>query len=97
MREPIKIKKTEDMTIPHLINVINFQLIKGEFKKGLIKEHWIELLRRIDKISWDERLIEMHNPEFYKKYIKTGELQKRFEHKNGVPLDWELEDGFGSK
>lgn len=92
-----KLKKTEEMTIPHLINILNLQLEKGEIRKGLIKEQWVELLKRLDKISWNEQLIEIYNPDFYHKYIVTGKLLKRFEYKNGVPLDWELDDGFGTK
>jgi hypothetical protein len=87
----------DKMNIPYLINSINFQLKNGEFKKGNIQEEWLELITRLKKISWDERLIAMYNEDFYEKYVKTGVLQKKFEHKNGVPINWEFEDEFRNK
>ena len=90
-----KRKKMSDMDNRHLINSINYQLEHGEFERGLIQEYWIELLRRIKKISWDERLIEIYNPDFYEKYVKSGYLEKKFNYKNGVPINWELEYGVG--
>ena len=54
-------------------------------------------LNRIKKISWDETLIKMYNPKFYDEYVKTGYLEKKIKYKNGVPLNWELENGFGDK
>ena len=90
------IKNKNKMDIRHLINSINYQLKNGEFKKGLIQEYWVELLIRIGKISWDERLIEIYNPDFYNEYVKTGYLEKKINYKNGVPLNWELEYGIGN-
>ena len=92
-----KLKNKSDMSINYLINSINFQLKNGEFERGLIQEYWVELLILIKKISWDDKLIQMYNPKFYDEYVKTGYLKKRFNYKNGVPLNWELENGFGDK
>lgn len=89
MRE---IKKKSEMDIRHLINSINFQLKNGEFRKGLIEEYWVELLIRIRKISWDERLIELHNPKFYNEYVKTGILEKKIIYNNGIPINWEIDE-----
>jgi hypothetical protein len=86
-----KIYNAKSMEIRHLINSIYFQLRNGEFKKGLISEYWVELNIRLKKISWDERLIEIYNSKFYNEYIKTGVLTKKFEHKNGLPINWEME------
>lgn len=82
------IKNRDEMDINHLINAINYFFYKD---MGRTKEYWIELLYRLEKISWDEELIKMYNKPFYEKYIKTGLLKKSFEYNNGVPIIWEGE------
>lgn len=83
-----KVKRTNEMDINHLINAINYFYYKD---MGKTQEFWVELLRRLEKISWDEELIKMHNKPFYERFIKTGLLKKSFEYNNGIPIIWEGE------
>lgn len=82
--------KNVGLELSHLINKINY-ILKNKTKDD-VSGLWIELQNRLKNISWDEKLIEMYNKEFFNNYIKNGELKRKFEYKNGVPTNWEIED-----
>ena len=78
--------KETGLQLSHLINKINYELKKN--KKTNVDVLWFDLCSRLKKISWDEKLIEIYNKDFYDTYVKSGFLKKNFEYNNGLPKIW---------